>query len=168
MEAAHLQFTGVYSMGVKVFGGGKLRKFIADNSGKSEKSVEAGFFSDSPYEKNGVPVAAVAIYNEFGTRTKDGGVHIPERPFFRRAVNKMSKTLGAVVKAKMQRVNGALKITDTTLEFVGRHAQDAIQQSIQDTYTPPNAESTIKAKGSSHPLIDNGDMKKAVTWKVKK
>lgn len=152
-------------MGIKIFGGQKLKAFLNANAKSSTKDVEVGFFEGNEYE-NGTPVAAVAFYNEFGTRTKNGGVHIPERPFFRNANTELKGKLVPLVKAKMERVNGALMVTDKTLGIVGTYHQGLIQRSIERTLDPPNAPSTIKQKGSDHPLIDTGYMLRSVTYKV--
>jgi hypothetical protein len=53
-----------------------------------------------------------------------------------------------------------------TLSRLGLMAQGHVQESIVNLDTPPNAASTIKAKGSSNPLIDTGEMRQAVTFKV--
>jgi hypothetical protein len=57
---------------------------------------------------------------------------------------------------------------DQTLNKLGILAQGDIQQEITDLRDPPNAPATIKAKGSSNPLIDTGEMRSKVTWQVKR
>ena len=44
---------------------------------------------------------------------------------------------------------------------------NAIAREITNLKEPPNAESTILKKGSSNPLIDTGDMRKSVKWKLR-
>ena len=53
------------------------------------------------------------------------------------------------------------------LSIVGEVARADIIQSITDLKAPPNAESTIKQKKSTNPLIDTGLMRRSVTYKVK-
>jgi hypothetical protein len=55
---------------------------------------------------------------------------------------------------------------DATLSKLGIMAQGDIQGEITSLSTPPNAPSTIRRKGSSNPLIDSGEMRGAVTYKV--
>ena len=49
---------------------------------------------------------------------------------------------------------------------LGILAKGDIQQSIVDLRDPPNAASTIRAKGSSNPLIDTGEMKNSVDYET--
>jgi hypothetical protein len=54
----------------------------------------------------------------------------------------------------------------TVLAKLGIVAQGDIQGEITSLMTPPNSPVTIALKGSSKPLIDTGEMRGAVTWKV--
>jgi hypothetical protein len=47
-------------------------------------------------------------------------------------------------------------------------AQNDVRKAIRDLDSPPNAESTIKAKGSSNPLIDTGQMINSIRWEYVK
>ena len=60
-------------------GGKKLRRLLREAGKGGVSGVKVGFFSTAKYQ-DGTPVAAVAAWNEFGTKT------IPERPFFRNAL----------------------------------------------------------------------------------
>lgn len=51
-------------------------------------------------------------------------------------------------------------------EQLGLVASASVQQYMVDLRTPPNAPSTITAKGSSNPLIDTGELRQSVTYKV--
>ena len=64
---------------VKRTGGKKLERFLREAGKGGVSSVAVGFFADAKYQ-DGTPVAAVAAWNEFGTK------NIPERPFFRNAL----------------------------------------------------------------------------------
>ena len=101
-----------------------------------------------------------AMANEFGTK------RIPERPFMRNAMRAnqdkysaaMGKAAGAVLKGEtsLRQVLGKL----------GAMAQGDIQKEIRDLDSPPNAPGTVARKKSSNPLIDTGEMRQRVTWKV--
>ncbi len=60
-------------------GGKKLQRLLREAGKGGVSGVKVGFFSTARYE-DGTPVAAVAAWNEFGTKT------IPERSFFRNAL----------------------------------------------------------------------------------
>lgn len=121
-----------------------------------KEKLEIGFFETARYP-NGVFVAQVARYNEFGT------LNIPMRPFFRNAINKNIKKWYATLQNAINQNATPSK----ALSIVGEVARADIIQSITDLRTPPNAESTIKQKKSTNPLIDTGLMRRSVTYKVK-
>lgn len=124
---------------------------------KNKESLEVGFFETAKYQ-NGEYVANVANMQEFGT------LKIPARPFFRTAVSKnQGKWLGIFKNQFL-----ANQDFNLSLNQVGEVARGDIVMSIMQTNTPPNAEATIKAKGSSKPLIDTGFMRNSVTFKVVK
>lgn len=111
-----------------------------------------------------------AIWNEFGTRggASGGGWGgpIPERPFMRNAMRDNASSYRTAMKtsaAKLLRGETSLR---TVLSKLGIKAQGDIQSEITSLSNPPNSPVTIALKGSSNPLIDNGEMRGAVTWKV--
>ena len=77
---------------VKRTGGKKLRRLLREAGKGGVSGVKVGFFSTARYE-DGTPVAAVAAWNEFGTK------NIPERPFFRRAIAEMEDGIANIIKA---------------------------------------------------------------------
>lgn len=111
-----------------------------------------------------VTVLDKAIANEFGTRTKDGKVHVPERSFLRAALDRRRRewASGARVDAKAALV-GRLTL-EVAANRVGNRMRSDIQQQITDTHEPPNAPATIAAKGSSHPLIDTGQLRQSIRY----
>ena len=147
---------------VTTTGGEKLRRILRDAGKGGVSNVEVGFFDTARYP-NGTPVAAVAAWNEFGTK-RDGEQHIPERPFFRQAIAEMQDGIVNILKAG---IDPKVGVVDQQLaNRIGAYAQGQVQKSITKLDEPPNAPSTVAAKGSSNPLIDKGTMRQAVTWKV--
>ncbi|EGC6704068.1 hypothetical protein H9W57_001063 [Campylobacter jejuni] len=129
----------------------KLNNLISS----SNKRLEVGFFESAKYE-NGEYVANVAKIQEYGT------LKIPARPFFRNAIAKN----GAKWLTFMKNQFTSNQNLDLSLNQAGELARGDIVASIMQTNNPPNAEATIKAKGSSKPLIDTGFMRASVTFKV--
>jgi hypothetical protein len=130
------------------------------------KKVKVGFPSGKVDSHN----ISKAIWNEFGTRggASGGGWGgpIPERPFMRNAMrdNKSSYQLAMKTSAaKLLRGETAIK---TVLSKLGIKAQGDIQSEITSLSSPPNSPVTIALKGSSNPLIDTGEMRGSVTWKI--
>ena len=158
-----------------VTGGKKLAAFLAKaKAAKTIKSVEVGFFSTARYSpvrqgKNGGQkrkphyVATVAAWNEFGTRL-GGKKHVPERPFMRSAIRDSVDPLRKVLR---EHVNPhTMNVDNRVGGLLGTVMKGQIQKSITSLKEPPNAPVTIKRKGSSNPLIDEGFMRQSVSWKV--
>lgn len=128
--------------------------------------IEIGFFSTAKYP-DGKPVASVAAKNEFGTRTGDGKEIIPERPFFRQALENAKESVFEHLKDNVE--GETLVVTDTLGDEIGEIVQQAIQERIVELREPPNAPSTLARKApKTNPLIDTGTMRTAVTYRTVK
>lgn len=122
---------------------------------RGRDKVKVGFPTGTSTE-----VLDKAVYNEFGTRD------IPERPFLRNALRDGKREIQTAA-TRVARSIIARRMTKTQgLNQLGILGKNLIQESITDLRDPPNAGSTIETKGSSNPLIDSGEMRRAVTWKV--
>lgn len=125
---------------------------------KGPTKVKVGFPSGSSTD-----VVDRAIWNHYGTSRG-----IPARPFLLNAIrDNRAKYLNAMRVSAPKILRGETSL-NTVLTKLGIVAQGDIQMSITNLRDPPNARSTILAKGSSNPLIDTGEMRQAVTWKVSK
>jgi hypothetical protein len=123
---------------------------------RGPKKVKVGLVSGEADEDE----IMKGIYNHFGTAT------IPERPFLTAAMrdNRDKYRRGMKASAKALLLNQTALFSELTK--LGKLAQRDVQESITTWTTPPNAPSTIEQKGSAQPLIDSGEMRKSVTWKV--
>jgi len=119
------------------------------------KRVKVGF----PASKASGSNIEKAIWNEFGTSRG-----IPERPFMRNAMRNNRRKYQDALKTSALKIVLGETTSHTVLNKLGILAQGDIQGEITTLNTPPNAPSTIAAKGSSKPLIDTGEMRQAVTW----
>lgn len=145
-------------MSATIKGGEKLKKALGEIgrqlSGPS--TVRVGFLARATYP-NGLPVALVAAWNEFGTKK------MPARPFFRNMIaakkNEWPKGIATQLKATNYDVR-------KTLELTGMAISGQLRQSIIDTNSPPLALSTIARKGHSKPLVDTGHMIGSVDYEV--
>lgn len=117
--------------------------------------LEIGFFETARYP-NGAYVAQVARYQEFGT------IHIPPRPFFRRAIVSNTNKWINYYKNNMKISNN----NAYALNYVGELARGDIINSIKTLNNPPNTKSTIRQKKSSKPLIDTGLLVRSVSYRV--
>lgn len=157
----------------QIQGGEQLDKFLRQaRKAHGLTATKIGFFADAKYP-DGTLVAAVAAWQEFGTQNKDGTVRIPERPFFRNAVND-PETAAALISILRSNIDPWTMVVDPQIgDKLGATMQGRIQRSITTLKEPPLAESTKKARrrkfGSkglaANPLIDTGTLRNSVTWK---
>ena len=118
-------------------------------------SINVGFFVGTKYN-NGKDVTEVA-------RKNDQGIRVPKRSFMIPAGDKAAnKTINITVNS----IAGSMDESQA-LSRAGIMFKNAIQREITNLKEPPNALSTILKKGSSNPLIDSGDMRKSVKWKLR-
>lgn len=122
-----------------------------------KNQLKVGFFETSKYQ-NGIFVADVAKNNEFGT------LEIPSRPFFRNAIENNSKKWINFLAQDLVKSENA----EMSYNRLGEVARGDIVKSINQTNSPANSPLTIKAKGSSKPLVDTGFLRANVTFKVEK
>ena len=148
---------------VKVTGGDRARRFF-ENAGKGGVSrVRVGFFRTARYP-DGTPVAAVAIWNEFGTR-RDGEEHSPERPFFRQAIAQAERDVPELMADGIDPEQGVLN--QRLANRIGAHVQGLVERQIQTLDQPVNADITIARKGpGKKPLIDTSLMLQSVSFEV--
>jgi hypothetical protein len=120
----------------------KLVKLF-DQLKKAAGTIQAGYTDPE--------TAAIAMYNEFGTRT------IPARPFLRRSletfdpqaeVTELAKDLVATQSDPM-----------TVYQDIARKLRDHTAQTINraNSWAQANAASTVKEKGSNRPLRGDQD-----------
>jgi len=126
----------------------------------AKTKTQVGFFEDSVYD-DGMPVATVAAYNEFGTRFH------PERPFMQETlqdkltVKKIISVLKLAAQASIQG-NGSARAIMATL---GRIVAEEIKITIAN-YPGSNSPRTVAEKGFDRPLYDTGKMLESVKFKV--
>jgi hypothetical protein len=112
-------------------GKSNIKKILKRLQSLSDKSVSAGFFSNSAYP-DGTPVASVAMWNNNGTD------RIPERPFFTKGILIGQMTARGVSEEMI----GDLVTGEITQKFylnaIGSTYQDAIVQAIDSDMPPPN------------------------------
>lgn len=152
---------------------GLLERLIR-NFKKASPQVAVGF----PMGASPQGAIMKAFFNEFGTKgsgkgfkTPRGGGFggpIPERPFLRNAIRNNSPKYKAMMRQQAAPILLGQLTTDQALAQLGIIAAGDIQQEITSLHSPPNSPLTIKLKGSSNPLIDTGEMRGAVTWKIER
>lgn len=123
------------------------------------KEVNAGGVHHSEL---GLTLVEVATFNEFGTE------RIPERSFIRGTVDTYRSRYVEQTKqlyAKVCDPGGSMTVQQA-LAIMGMVIQGDIQARISAGIMPANAPSTVRQKGSSTPLIDTGQLRQSIRYKV--
>lgn len=118
-------------------------------------SVRVGVLENATYP-DGTPVAMVAFWNEYGTRTS------PVRAFFRTTVSENKKNWVLSVQNLMKMHNDPKQV----MGLIGVHMQEQIVQSINTWSDPPNSAYTIAKKGFDKPLVERGIMMRSIKSEV--
>lgn len=154
----------------KDLGLGDIRKNIA---ALATMAVKAGIVEGSG-QQDGVNIAEYAARNEYGVKGPPVSEHgagkwfIPPRPFIRGWTDNKAENIKATEEKIFKKVSDGAWDAEDALMRLGEFAQDGIKSYIRTGTFTPNADSTIKRKGSSKPLIDAGTMRNEVRYEVVK
>ena len=123
------------------------------------RRVEVGFLGEDG------DLAVIARAHEFGTISKKGNEHIPERSFLRTAFDdkKNERMVMNTVKEFFTIGSDVMQI----MEAMGLSMKAAVQRKIKSNIKPPNDPRTLKKKRSRRTLIDTSRMVNAVDFEVK-
>lgn len=105
-------------------------------------------------------VADVGSFHEFGTDT------IPQRSFIRAPIQDNRADLQTIQRKLLREVMLGGKTTGEALALIGEKAQSDMIAAINAGIEPGLEPATIAAKGSSTPLIDSGQLKQSIRYKV--
>lgn len=139
--------------------------------GRTATTLKVGILSkgaDAAHDGS-LTVADVAEIQEFGAEwtDKSGAEHkIPARSFIRGWVDSADAQIKEAFRVIMGRVARREISREQALGQLGSLFVAQIQQRIVNHIPPPNAQSTIDAKGSSTPLVDEGQLKASITFEV--
>lgn len=127
-------------------------------------TLKVGILSDEQAEgaPSGTTVLDVGTWNEFG-------IGVPERSFIRGWYDSALEQNKRAFRALFRNVLAGKLERYTMWEQLGALFVAGIQRRIAahgDGAYEKNADSTIKKKGSSTPLVDTGQLKSAITYEV--
>lgn len=148
-------------MKAEITGGKKLKAMINRLKPAKSAAISYGYYPDKATYPNGLSVAQVAFWNEYGTE------RIPERPFFRHANRLLGNEMAYRLKGFSLEQSDKL-VHDRTLHNIGEMAVNNLKQSVTGLgiHYPANVPATIKAKKSSKPLIDTGRLLNSPAYQV--
>ncbi len=133
-----------------------------DNSRKLFQHIQDHILYVGVFAEDDSTLFKKAIYNEYGT------ANIKKRSFIR---STFDENVGKVQKLLLKRIkifldSGGSTDLENTYNALGILLQGKIKNKITNLKTPPNKKSTIKAKGSSNPLIDTGQLRRRIDYEV--
>lgn len=110
----------------------------------------------------------IASVHEFGAIIDNGKgiITIPERSFIRSTFDEKQGEWLSFLRQQIKLVCDFRVEPRVALERLGAKMVADIQKKIRNLQSPPNAPSTIAAKGSSNPLIDTGGLRQRIAYKV--
>lgn len=141
-----------------------------DNYYKAVQELNSAVVRVGLFAAVGDKVLTKGIVNEFGT-TKAGKNHnitIPERSFIRSTYNKQYKKVGRRFGQVFESFSTRNYNVKGKLKLIGLEQENETKKTITEMKTPANAPSTVKKKGSSHPLIDTGELRMKISSEVTK
>lgn len=140
----------------------KLTKTVKALS-QSRRKVKIGVNGkDAGARNDGLDNVTVGSVHEYGS--KEHG--IPQRSFIGATIDEhQGKYVDQARKLLMAVLEGRIS-TNEALAKLGESAKRDMIARINDGIDPPNSEATVKAKGSSKPLIDTGSLKQSINYVV--
>ncbi len=131
---------------------------------QGDSYVKAGVLGDSGSHEGGLTNVELALIHELGTRNG----HIPERSFIRSSFDKNKAEYLETLKKLFKGVYENKMDVPRALGLMGVKMAADIKKGITKGagIPPPNAPSTIAAKGSSRPLDDTGRLVNSISHAV--
>lgn len=137
----------------------KLLKLIEQ---LQSKRVEVGILGDSGSYDDGTSILLIAQVHEFGAPS----INIPERSFLRAYFDENEKQIYSEMEALLYKTLDNLGSANGFYEYMGEYLIGEVKNYIVKLKSPPLKASTIKAKGSSNPLVDTGRLVDSIDYRV--
>ncbi|ENW78661.1 hypothetical protein F909_03623 [Acinetobacter sp. ANC 3929] len=133
--------------------------------------AEVGVFGGKPHitdlkqgGKRSIDMPDLAAIHEYGAP----GRNIPERSFFRASLQLNQSKYGQYLMGQIKPMLLGKSTMAATWQFLGQEAQADVQTYMINGKFVPLKPKTIKRKGSSKPLIDTGQLRQRVSYRVVK
>lgn len=139
----------------------RIRRNV-DDLGKFE--VRVGVQGDAGAYDDKTTLVEVATWNEFGTE------RAPSRPFMRKTADENRRRVGILGEGFLKKIIDGSVTTQGALNQIGLWFAAQVVKTINTSkgWAKPNAQSTIDAKGSSHPLVDTSHLRKNIKHIVRR
>ena len=131
------------------------------------QTVRVGILADQPKKEHGggvgkLSLVEVAALHEFGAP----GAGIPQRSFVRAAVDEHRSDIHALQERLAGQILRGEIDEKAALERLGAFVAGLMQRRIAAGIAPALNPETVARKGSSTPLVDTGQLRSSITWKV--
>lgn len=156
----------------------ELEKNLAE---LASKDILVGIPKEATNEKDGKTfyLADIAFLQNYGSYSEKENRHltgdeakesgkIPPRPFGSTLIENFGEKIRKFYQKEVKESLKGKRSMKQALNRVGFIAAGFMKQNLSTGNWEPNAESTIAKKGSSKPLIDTGEMRRAITWVLRK
>ena len=121
--------------------------------------VKSGVLESAGAHKTGkTTVAQIAAWNHFGVQ-KTKGPGIPARPWMQIAIDKKLIKWERLAEFSVLKIYAGHWDVKKALDVIGTQMTADFKRSLTQLKEPPNADSTIRRKKSSNPLIDSGQLR---------
>lgn len=147
----------------KDFDFSKIEALATEIERLSQKHVVVGIPESKNARNDGTTNATIAAVHEYGSPDKG----IPERSFFRASFAENSEKYKTISARDFEKVLKGELTPKVALERLGSVAAGDVKAYIRKGQFTPLKQETINRKGSSAPLIDTGEMSKAITFEVR-
>lgn len=144
-----------------------LTKLVEQLRALKGKTVRVGVLADEPKRAKGDAsskrtLVEVARAHEFGAPAAG----IPQRSFLRATFDERRADIEKLQAALVQNVIDGKMTVDQALGAAGAKLVGWVQVRIADGIGPALKPETVRRKGSSKPLINTGQLRSAITFKV--
>jgi len=95
-------------------------------------------------------------------------IKIPSRPFMRRAFDTYLKEMNDYIQSVVERIYQKKLYAPQALGLIGQKYERLVKQKITEGPWKPNAPSTVRKKKSSRPLIDQGHLRRAIKYVIRR
>lgn len=111
-------------------------------------------------EKLGADLVDIAIWNELGTDK------IPARPFLGQMVDQHGGEIQQISAEMVQKICKGQLDAQSAFKKIGVVTVGYVQDQITNGEFEPNAPMTVQRKGSDHPLIDTGQLRRGISYVI--
>ncbi len=144
-----------------------LLSHIRSVIGRFDTTVEVGYLDGAMHRPSITSGRSKPITLKYLASIHEKGLGVPKRPFIAPAIEKNGRKYFAFISKELTPIFRRRRTINAAWEKVGTMAVADIQQYMVTARFTPLAPITIKRKGSSKPLIDTGQMRQSITYRVK-